>query len=281
VRGDAGEPIINQHEAGDENDRPHGRLHAAVNRVFAERRIDVAGINDVQRRFERILQDVRDAHRFLDRVIAGDLAVAGFNRALDVRRGFQLAVQNDRQTVADIFARGLAEFFRAVIGQCEINLRLAQIAAHDHRVFDDVAREAILRFAADDDLFQRGLAIGLLFDALEQLVTRRNRFAVADDFVAVVIDHAKFEIGLLLNLFLRIFLVRLREAGQLDQDPVAAGGLNDRFGHAETVDAFAQDIHGLRHCGAGHVRARLLRAIGAGLKQDVRIHLQKEGSAAL
>jgi hypothetical protein len=37
----------------------------------------------------------------------------------------------------------------------------------------------------------------------------------------------------------------VRQTGQLNQNPVCADWLDHRFGHAEFVDAFAQDFDGL------------------------------------
>ena len=68
-----------------------------------------------------------------------------------------------------------------------------------------------------------------------------------------------------------VLLVVGREPGELDQDPIAALGLNHRFGHAELVDAFAQDLDGLAQFPAG------VRRVG----QAGGVHLDQERGAAL
>ena len=173
--------------------------------------------------------------------------------------------------MADIFTRGFAEFFCAVVGQREVNLRFAQIAAHDHRILDDVALQIVFRLLFDDELFQPRLAVGLLVNVLQQFIAIRNRLAILDDVVAVVVDHAEFKERRLLDLRLGTVLVRLRKTGQLDENAIAAGRLNHRLRHAEAVNALAQDLDGLRQRAAGLVRVRKLG----------RVHLDKERRAAL
>ena len=55
------------------------------------------------------------------------------------------------------------------------------------------------------------------------------------------------------------FLVGFRQAGQLDQNAVAARRLDDRLGHAELVHALAQHLHRLRQ------RAADIRGVGTTL----------------
>ncbi len=173
--------------------------------------------------------------------------------------------------MTNIFARGIAEFFRAVIGKFEVNLRLAQIAAIDACPLDDVAVKSVLRLLFDDELLQPRRAVGLLVNVLEQFIAIRNRLAVLDDFVAVVIDHAEFQKRRLLNLRFGTVFVGLRKTGQLDENTIATGRLNHRLGHAETVNALAQHFDGLRQRAAGVVRVRELG----------RVHLDEERRAAL
>ena len=83
----------------------------------------------------------------------GDLSAAGFNGALDHRRGIQLAVQHDGQPLADVVAGDFAEPFRALAVQPEINLGFAQVAADRHGVFNDVTGQAGLGLFLDHHRF--------------------------------------------------------------------------------------------------------------------------------
>ena len=113
VRHNAREQIIAQHEAGNQNHADNGRANAAANRVFAERRVNIAGINKNQRRAQRILEDIGQFLSCLDGEISRDLNITGFNRRLNDRRGIQLAVQHDGHPLADVIARHFAKSFRA------------------------------------------------------------------------------------------------------------------------------------------------------------------------
>jgi hypothetical protein len=73
VRRNAGNPIITNMNSRNENDGPDGRLDAAANRVFAERRVNVAGINDVNGAFSGFCRTFATLLRFFDRVMPGDL----------------------------------------------------------------------------------------------------------------------------------------------------------------------------------------------------------------
>ena len=100
---------------------------------------------DFERGAQRILQDVRQLLRLFRGEMAGDLAAAGFDRALNVRRGVQLAVQHNGQLPADVVAGDFGEPFCAIVVEPEFNLRLAQVAAHHHGAFYNVAGQAVLR----------------------------------------------------------------------------------------------------------------------------------------
>ena len=132
----------------------NGSVDAAANRVPAERRVNIVGRINFERRAERILQDVGQLQGLFEREMPGDLAAAGFNRALDDRRGIQLAVQNDGQPLPDVVPGDFTEPFRAFTVQPEFNLRLAQVAAHRHGVFNDVTGQAMLRLFLHDDLLR-------------------------------------------------------------------------------------------------------------------------------
>src|ERR1051326_1099625 len=67
------------------------------------------------------------------------------------------------------------------------------------------------------------------------------------------------------------FLICGGEPGQLNQDTVAALGLDERLGDAQAVHAFAQDFDCLRKGSLG------LR----GFRQGIGVHLDEEGSSAL
>ncbi len=143
---ETGNPIIREHEQGNKNDGGDGCANAAADGIFAERRVNVAGINDFERRAQRILQNVGEFKRFFFRVTAGDLAVAAFNRALNVGRGIPTRHPKQWPSLCPMFSRVTsAESFSAIVIQRKINLRLAQISAHDSRVFHDVAGQTILR----------------------------------------------------------------------------------------------------------------------------------------
>ena len=115
----------------------------------------------------------------------------------------------------------------------------------------------------------------------EQNITIRNRFAVLDQLIAVILHHAEFKKRRLLDLRFGAVLVRLRKPGQLDADAVAAGGLDDGFRHAETVNTFAQHFDGLRQRRARHIRTLRLKAVRVRREQDIRIHLDEKFRAAL
>ncbi len=208
IRRQAGNEVINQHERGHKNDAVDGRMDAAANGVFAKRRINIIGRVNCKRRLERILQDIRQPLRLFNGETPSDLAAAAFNRGLDVRGGIQLAVQNDRHPVTNIISRGLGKFLRAIVGEREINLRFAQIAAHDHRASNDVACQSVHRpFAHDDLLDFRRCSTGLRLTVFEQYISWRDRLMVCDDFIAVIPHHPEFEICGLLNLLFGAFLV--------------------------------------------------------------------------
>ena len=82
--------------------------------------------------------------------------------------------------------------------------------------------------------------------------------------------QAEFQVGHLLDGLLGALHLRMRKAGQLDQDPVHALRLNDRFGHAEFVHAFAQHLDRLRQRGRIDLRVRRLVRIARGAAQPVR-----------
>ena len=268
---DTSNPIIAKHEHRNENDAVDGSLDTAANGISAERRGHIAGVNNFQRRLERILHHVRQFHRLFNRVTARNLAVAGFNRTLNVRRRVEFAVQHDGETVTNIFACRFTKFFRTVIGQFKMNFRFAQISTLHAGALDDVAEETVLRSFFDDELFEARRAVSLLIRVFQQHITIRNRFAVLDNIVAVILHHAEFKKRRFLNLRFGAVLIGLRETGQLDENAIATGRLNHRFGHAETVNALTQDFDGLRQRAAGLVRVRELG----------RIHLDEERRAAL
>ena len=89
--------------------------------------------------------------------------------------------------------------------------------------------------------------------------------------------HAEFQIGGFLDVRLGFGGGGFGKAGELDADAVVAFRLNHRFGHAETVHAFAQDFDGLLERGGG--------AVGTGdfvrVQLDaVGVHLDEERRAA-
>ncbi len=220
-------------------------MDAAANRVPAQRRVNIVGRIKRKRGAERILKDVGQLQGLLQREMPGDLPAAGFNRALDDGRGIQLVVQHDGQPLPDVVPGDFTEPFRALTVQPEINLRLAQVAAHRHGVFDDVAGQALLRFFLHDDLFDDRLAIGLRLFAPELFVTGRNRLVVLDDFVAVLLHHPEFQICGLLDVGLRLPCRPRtgRATGLKCRCPPQPGC---RFGHAESVHALAQHLDRLR-----------------------------------
>ena len=287
IRHDARQQIITKHERGNQNHAGDGRANAAANRVPAQRRVNIIGRINLERRAQRVLQHIGQFLGLFHHEMTGNLSVARFNRTLDRGRGIQLAVQNDGQPLADIVSGHLAESFRAIVIQPEINLRFAQVAAHRHGVFDDVAGQAIFRLFLHDNLLNDRRAIGLLLNALEQYIAGRNRLVVFDDLLAVFLHHPEFQIRGLLNLRLGAFLVVFGQAWQLNQNAVAARRLNDGLGHAKSIHALAQHLDRLRQRAfrPGHVRNHLdgARTIGDrfNVNQLVGVHFHEERRAAL
>src|SRR6185437_7158016 len=76
IRDRAGDAVINQHEAGNQNDADDGSFDAAMNGVFAEGGIDGVFIDDMDGLLQRVLQHVHECARFVFRVIARDFAAA-------------------------------------------------------------------------------------------------------------------------------------------------------------------------------------------------------------
>ena len=80
---------------------------------------------------------------------------------------------------------------------------------------------------------------------LEQFAPGRNQ-PIFNELVAVLCRQPEFQIGGLLNLGAGVVFIGIGEPGQLDEDSIASGRLDDRLGHAKLIDPFAEDLGCLR-----------------------------------
>ena len=110
----AGDEVIDEHEGRDGQRAVDGGFDAAADGIFAQGRVHFPGLDNVQWRAERVLQNVGQLEGFPVVELAGDLAAARFNGRLDDRRGIELAIEDDGQALVDILAGDFGEALRAL-----------------------------------------------------------------------------------------------------------------------------------------------------------------------
>ena len=163
------------------------------------------------------------------------------------RSGYQLAVQDDGQRMANILASHLGKDVRAVRSQRKLDFCRAHGIVIDPCIGDIIAGQFRLLF---DKHHRDSPAFVLIagFFHPQQVVSRIRRQTLdilLDEAVAFGIDQAKFEERDALDPLARVFLHVFGKAGQLNQDTVFAFRLDDGLRHAERVHALAQYFHRL------------------------------------
>ena len=197
---------------------------------------------------------------------------------MDNRGRIQDAIEHDGQLAADVLLGDLAEELGALVVHLETDHGgTGHRVTVGHGAGDIGAGQPPLRLAFDHVRLQARAAVGLAALLLEDLVTGLDHAGV-QLLAAVGVDQAEFQEGGLLDVGHGALFVLLRQAGQLDEDPVVARGLDDGLGHAELVHAATQDLDGLREgpflLELGH------QVVGVG-DQGIGLHGHQEGGAAL
>ena len=176
----------------------------------------------------------------LHREAAGDDAAAAEDRLADDRRADHLVVEHDRERLADILARRVAETARA--GRVELEaddrlvvleggLRVDQHVAADH---DALAHDICGRPAAAAFVLRR-----------QDLVARRQAAAPRLLHADAGIDQLEGQLGGAPEQ--RLDVLRIVHARELHQDAILALALDRRLLGAGLVDAAADDFDRLRH----------------------------------
>src|SRR5581483_7246480 len=194
--------------------------HALAHRVTAQRRVDGALFDDVDRHGQRAGVELDDqVARLLEGELPRDLAAALGDRLPHDRRREELVVQEDAQRLADEVARDLGEHAPALVVELEEDHRAVRLRLEAHLgALEELAGEllvfAVVALRLGDDPF--GRLIGIV-GILAEVEPRR----LADEVLR------RFDI---------------LDAGQLDDDAVLAGRLDDGLVDAGGVDAALDDV---------------------------------------
>src|SRR5271166_5989982 len=222
------------HVDDDEDPADIGRPLACVDRILPETGPYRALLDhgELRRQGAGPEQD-REAARFVEGEIAGDLPGAAGDRRANHGRRNDLAVEHDGKWPADVLRSDLPEFLSA-----------AQIEAEGHVRLAGLLVEALLRvdqiFAVDHDaLLDLDRPAAFLHWQRLDLIRR----------IARVGDEPEVELGGLPDDLLE--LRRVLKPGHLDQHAVDALLLDHRFLGAHRVDATIEHFDRLRH-GVAH-----------------------------
>ena len=156
----AAQAIAQQHEQHDKRHANRAGQNRLIKRLDAQGRGDRADLQLGQVQRQRAGQDEgRQVLGLVGGEVAGDLALAAGNHAVDGRCRDGLAVQRDGDGLADVGSRRFGETLRALVVQLKGDARqsvlvLSSLRVLDHRAFQDVfavlVHEVQLRRRADD-----------------------------------------------------------------------------------------------------------------------------------
>ena len=243
-----GQPVVDEHEADDEQQADDRREDARADRIGSQARPDRALLQICERRRQRARpQDERQVLHFFLGEAAGDAAVRGDAR-VDPRRRLHAAVENDGELPADVLAGDLAELASAFRVEREADGRLivfverrpgiAQIAAGHRRRFSHQVVHGAGRFACSAGRARDDFHAGRHLPVLLQSFRGRGR-PLFDDFQ---LEQPGRPDNLLRAL-------DVGDARQLNQNLVAALTLlrDVGLGDAELVHATLDGLSRLHH----------------------------------
>ena len=171
--------------------------------------------------------------------------VATGDRPFDSGSRLHFTVQNDGQTLANVFAGDVREQSGSLIVEAEFNLRLAGARIEDGSgVFDVFAGQATLKIFLHQIMVDLHRALPLLSPS-DHVGVADGPLSFGKQFLALRVHHAEFEIGRPFNLPLGGFLLLFGQPRQVDPNGVLALLLNHRFRHPQSIHALAQHFHRL------------------------------------
>ena len=275
---DAGQLVVDQHEADDQEQADDRCDDTGPDRVGAEARAD-RSLREIGQRGRQgtRAQDEREVLDLVRREAAGD-APLGRDPRFDPRRRLDAAVQNDRELAADVLAGHLAELPSAFVVQREAHRglivlvdrrpRVAQITAGDgghlpHQVVNGARITGRAGCARHDFHARRHLPVGH-----ERFLRRRRP----------LLDDLQFEQSRRSHDLLRALDVG--DARKLHENLIAARALlrDARLSDAELIDAALDRLPRLhdRLVAEIHLHVRLHRegvaAVRPGAAIEVRLH---------